>query len=66
MKTPDVNLSDDPIEFVTEQRRDLMAALDRGHADYLAGKVRPLTDDALRDIARRGRQLAERRAARKR
>jgi putative addiction module CopG family antidote len=47
-------------------REALMAALDRGHAENLAGKSQPLTDDDLRDIAKRGRQLADRRAARKR
>jgi len=44
----------------------LLAALDLGHAAHLAGDVEPLTDEALRDIARRGRELADRRAARKR
>jgi antitoxin ParD1/3/4 len=48
------------------QKRDaLLAALEQGHAETLAGKTRPLTDDVLRDIARRGRQLADRRSARK-
>ena len=49
------------------RKRDaLLTALEQGHAENLAGKTRPLTDDALRDIARRGRQLADRRAARSR
>jgi antitoxin ParD1/3/4 len=47
------------------RKRDaLLAALERGHAETLAGKGRPLTPDVLRDIAHRGRQLADRRAAR--
>lgn len=47
------------------KREALLTALEQGHADNLAGRVRPLTDDVLRDIAQRGRALAERRAARK-
>ena len=49
-----------------DRRRDaLMAALDHGHAENLAGKARPLTDDVLRDIARRGRKIVDRRSAAK-
>jgi antitoxin ParD1/3/4 len=45
------------------KREALLAALDRGHAEAIAGKAKPLTKESLRDIARRGRLLAERRAA---
>ncbi|MDQ6943032.1 MAG: type II toxin-antitoxin system ParD family antitoxin [Candidatus Eremiobacteraeota bacterium] len=47
-------------------REVLTAALDRGHAENVAGKRRSLTDDALRDITERGRRLAEERTARTR
>ena len=43
------------------KREVLLAALERGHADNLTGKTRPLNDDALRDIAERGRARADRR-----
>jgi len=83
-----VSLSDDLVEFVTQQtreggytnqsevvreglrllrmqqqkRRALLAALEAGATDAAAERVRPLTDDALRQIAARGRRTAERRA----
>jgi antitoxin ParD1/3/4 len=47
------------------KREALLAALDRGLEEARAGKAKPLTADALRDIARRGRRLAEKRAAQK-
>jgi antitoxin ParD1/3/4 len=43
----------------------LLAALDSGLEEARAGKDKPLTAEALRDIARRGRRLAEQRAAQK-
>jgi antitoxin ParD1/3/4 len=48
-----------------QKRQALLAALEQGHAENVAGKSRPLTDDLLRDIARRGRKLADQRTARK-
>ena len=36
-----------------DKRRDLLAALDAGHADSIAGRTKPLTDDLLHDIAAR-------------
>lgn len=47
------------------EREALLAALDRGLEEARTGNVKPLTADALRDIARRGRRLAEQRAAEK-
>jgi putative addiction module CopG family antidote len=41
------------------KQRALVAALKRGHADTKAGRVKPLTDDLLRDIAARGRKRAQ-------
>jgi putative addiction module CopG family antidote len=39
--------------------RQLRAAIDAGDADAAAGRTKPFTDDLLRDIAERGRQLAK-------
>ncbi|HEV2738384.1 MAG TPA: type II toxin-antitoxin system ParD family antitoxin [Candidatus Elarobacter sp.] len=45
-----------------DRKRDaLLTALEQGHAENVAGKARPLTDDVLRDIAQHGRKIAERR-----
>ena len=41
------------------KRRALLRALAVGHADAQAGRVEPLTDDLLRDIAVQGRKRAE-------
>ena len=41
------------------KRRALLDALEAGHADAQAGRVKPLTDDLLSDIAARGRKRAE-------
>ena len=37
----------------------LRAAVELGIADAESGRTKPLTDDLLRDIAERGRRLAE-------
>jgi antitoxin ParD1/3/4 len=37
------------------KRRALLAALDAGHADTVAGRTRPLTDELLEDLVARGR-----------
>jgi antitoxin ParD1/3/4 len=41
-----------------DKLRELRAAVDLGIADAEAGRTKPLTDDLLREIAERGRQLA--------
>ena len=46
------------------KREALLTGLELGHAQNVAGNVRPLTDDVLRDIAQRGRKLADHRAGR--
>lgn len=46
-----------------EKLSRLRAALDEGRADIEAGRTQPLTDDLLRDIARRGKERAEARRA---
>ncbi len=47
-----------------DQKRDaLLAALEQGHAENIARKTRPLTDDVLQGIAQRGRKIADRRNA---
>ncbi len=38
-----------------ESLAELLAALEAGHADTVAGRTKPLTDEALRDIAARAR-----------
>lgn len=48
------------------KERALVRALRAGHADTAAGRVRPLDDDLLRDIAARGRERHEGRAGNKR
>jgi len=88
MRTMNVNLSDDLVEFVSEQtsaggytnqsevvreglrllrarllkRSALVRALQIGRADAKAGRIKPLTDGVLRDIAARGRKRAGKRA----
>ena len=47
------------------KRRALLRALEAGHADAEAGRVKPLTDDLLRDIAARGAERTRARAGRK-
>jgi putative addiction module CopG family antidote len=41
-----------------DKLRDLRAAVDLGISDTERGRTKPLTDDLLRDIAERGRQVA--------
>ncbi len=48
------------------KRRALVRALEAGHADTESGRVKPLTDALLRDIAARGRKRVVARARRKR
>jgi antitoxin ParD1/3/4 len=47
------------------KRRALVSALKAGLADVEAGRVKPLTDDLLREIAARRRKQAEARAREK-
>ncbi len=47
------------------KRRTLLRALETGHSDAKAGRVKPLTDDLLRDIAARGRKRAEARRSKR-
>lgn len=42
-----------------DKQRDLRRAIDLGLADIDAGRVKPLTDELLIDIAERGRIRAE-------
>ncbi len=51
-----------PLRARNRKGAALLTALEQGHADTLTGRVRPLTDKVLRDIARRGRRLAQQRA----
>ena len=46
-----------------QKRGALLAALEQGHAENIARKTRPLTDDVLQGIAQRGRKIADRRNA---
>jgi antitoxin ParD1/3/4 len=39
----------------------ILAALEKGHADTLAGRTKPLTDERLRDIADRAKARGKRR-----
>ncbi len=48
-----------------QKLRSLLLSLEVGHAATEAGRVRPLTDELLRDIAARGRELADARRSRR-